>query len=185
MITFKKREIVYRPYEPYLKLIIDIAMIICAAYLITVSFFHSTTVYGYSMEGTLKDNDVVLIDEAIYRISDPKRYDIIVFEADDKSVADKYVKRIIALPGETVQIINGYVYIDGKLLSDDVFKDFIHNAGIAGEAITLAEDEYFVLGDNRNNSDDSRFSNVGLVKYDTIIGKAWVTVYPLADFSLH
>lgn len=185
MITFKKREIIYRPYEPYLKLIVDIAMIVCAAYLLTVSFFHSTKVSGYSMEGTLKEKDVVLIDKAAYRLKQPARFDIIVFEADDQDVTDRFVKRIIGLPGETVQIINGHVYINSKQLTNDVVKVEIHNAGIAKDPITLSDNQYFVLGDNRNNSDDSRFSNVGLVSYDSIIGKAWVTVFPLEDFRFH
>ena len=84
-----------------------------------------------------------------------------------------YVKRIIALPGETIQIINGKVYIDGELLEEDERYDKIIDPGIAGNEITLAGNEYFVLGDNRNSSEDSRSGNIGPIEKNTIIGKAW------------
>lgn len=183
MITFKKREIIYRPYEPVLKFVVDIVMIVCIAYLFIMAFFNNTKIVGHSMNNTLKDGDVVLINSIAYDFGDPKRYDVIVFEPKVANVSQHYVKRIIGLPGETVQIKDGKVYINDELLEDDVIDIEIYNAGIASEQLKLRQDQYFVLGDNRNNSDDSRFSNVGLVSRDSIIGKPWLVVYPFSDFG--
>ena len=183
MITFKKREIIYRPYEPIVKLIVDMIMIICVAYLLVIAFFDSTQVAGHSMNDTLKDGDTVLIDKVCYEFREPERYDLIVFEPKVANVSKFYVKRIIGLPGETVQIKEGKVYIDGKKLESDLIGTDIYNAGLAAEEIRLGSNQYFVLGDNRNNSDDSRFSNVGLVNGKDIIGRAWMVTMPLADFG--
>lgn len=183
MITFKKREIIYRPYEPVLKFIVDIVMIICAAYLFVMAFFNNTSIVGHSMNDTLKDGDVVLINRIAYDFSEPDRYDVIVFEPKVANVSQHYVKRIIGLPGETVQIKDGRIYIDGRILEDDVVDMEIYNAGVAAEPVQLGQNQYFVLGDNRNNSDDSRFSNVGLVSGDSILGKVWLVVYPFSNFG--
>lgn len=183
MVTFKKREIVYRPYEPYLKLITDVIMIVCLTYLAVTLFFSHITVAGYSMNDSLKDGNEVFVNKAAYRISGPERYDLIVFEPEVATVSDLYIKRVIGLPGETVQIIDGKIYIDGARLEDDVISTQIYNAGLAAEPVKLEYNQYFVLGDNRNNSDDSRFSNVGLVSHDSIIGKPWLIMYPISDFG--
>ena len=183
MVTFKKKEIIYRPYEPVLKLIVDVIMIICVTYLIVVSFFNHTTVSGHSMNNTLQNNDTVLINSLAYTFHGPERYDLIVFESKIKDNSTLYVKRIIGLPGETIQIKNGKVYIDDKPLENDISKDEIFNAGLASTPIKLAYDEYFVLGDNRNNSDDSRYSNIGNVKRDSIIGKPWLRIKPVSSFG--
>lgn len=183
MITFKKREIIFRPYEPIVKFIVDIVMIICFAYLLVIFFFDHTTIAGHSMNDTLEDGNVVFVNSIAYDFKNPKRYDLVVFEPHVGNVSQYYVKRVIGLPGETVQIIDGAVYIDGNKLENDVIDTQIFNAGVADEPIKLAYNEYFVLGDNRNNSDDSRFSNVGLVTSDSIIGKPWLVIYPLSDFG--
>ncbi len=183
MITFKKREIIYRPYEPFVKLAVDMIMIVCVAYLLVVAFFDSTKVAGHSMNNTLKDGDTVLIDKVCYEFREPERYDLIVFEPKVANVSEFYIKRIIGLPGETVLIKDGKVYIDGKRLETDLIDTEIYNAGIAAEPVTLSSNQFFVLGDNRNNSDDSRFSNVGFVNRKDIIGRAWMVTMPLSDFG--
>lgn len=183
MITFKKREIIYRPYEPVMKFIVDIVLIICAAYLFVMAFFTNVNVVGHSMNDTLNDGDVALINKVAYDFGKPGRYDVIAFEPKVANVSEYYIKRIIGLPGETVQIKDGRVYIDGSLLKNDVIDMQIYNAGIASEPVKLGANEYFVLGDNRNNSDDSRFSNAGLVSLDSIIGKIWLVAYPFRNFG--
>ena len=183
MITFKKREIIYRPYEPVMKFIVDIVLIICAAYLFVMAFFTNVNVVGHSMNDTLNDGDVALINKVAYDFGKPERYDVNAFEPKVANVSEYYIKRIIGLPGETVQIKDGRVYIDGSLLKNDVIDMQIYNAGIASEPVKLGANEYFVLGDNRNNSDDSRFSNAGLVSLDSIIGKIWLVAYPFRNFG--
>ena len=183
MISFKKREILYRPHEPIIKAIVDIIVIVCAAFLMVNFFFDNTKITGHSMNNTLKNDDVMLVNKVAFKYRDPKRYDVIIFKPNIGNVSDYYTKRIIGLPGETVQIIDGKVYIDGDVLKDDVIDEVIYNAGNAAKPIKLGYNEYFVLGDNRNNSDDSRFSNVGFVKYEDIIGMPWFVVYPFSSFG--
>ena len=183
MISFKKREILYRPHEPIIKAIVDIVVIVCAAFLMINFFFDNTSITGHSMNNTLKNDDVMLVNKVAFKYRDPKRYDVIIFKPNIGNVSDYYTKRIIGLPGETVQIVDGKVYIDGDVLKDDVIDEVIYNAGNAAKPIKLGYNEYFVLGDNRNNSDDSRFSNVGFVKYEDIVGMPWFVVYPFSSFG--
>lgn len=141
-----------------------------------------TVVDGRSMNATLNDKDNLIVEKLSYRFSDPERFDIIVFPPYDTK--EYYIKRIIGLPGETVQIDEeGNIYINGELLEEDYGLETIKNPGRAIEPVTLGEDEYFVLGDNRNNSVDSRDSRVGNIKRDAIIGRAWVRIWPLSDIG--
>ncbi len=140
-----------------------------------------TVVQGQSMENTLFDQDNLIIDKLSYHFIAPKRFDIIVFPI----ITSKkfYIKRIIGLPGETVQIIDGNIYINSELLEEDYGKEIMKYAGTASVPIALNEDEYFVLGDNRNHSSDSRDPDVGVINKDRIIGKAWVRIWPLKRFG--
>ena len=137
-----------------------------------------THVNGDSMNVTLEDGDNLIVDKLSYRFSDPKRFDIIVFpyQYQEKTY---YIKRIIGMPGETVQVIDGMVYIDGEMLDETYGMEMMQYAGVASEPITLGEEEYFVLGDNRNNSSDSRDPSVGNIQEDQIIGKAFLRIWPL------
>ena len=141
-----------------------------------------TTVNGSSMYPTLEDGDSLIVDKLTYRFSNPERYDIVVFPFRYQEDT-YYIKRIIGLPGETVQIIGGQVYINGELQEDDYGWGNIEKAGLASEPITLGENEYFVLGDNRNNSSDSREPSIGNVEKGSIIGKAWMRTWPLYKFG--
>lgn len=142
-----------------------------------------TYVNGSSMNDTLQDGDNLLVDKLSYRFTDPDRFDIIVFPFQ-YGEDTYYIKRVIGLPGETVQIINGMVYINGELLEESYGKEVMKSAGIAVNPIVLGEDEYFVLGDNRNNSRDSRDPAVGVIQKDRIIGKAFIRIWPLNKFKL-
>lgn len=146
---------------------------ILLAFVIIFSVGMKTSVIGVSMEPALYNGQEVLINRFIYKLSSPKRGDIIVFLPNGNKNSHYYLKRVVGLPGETIQIIGGYVYIDGVLLEEDEAYDKIADAGIADVEVRLGNDEVFVLGDNRNNSEDSRSGNIGAVPKDTIIGKAW------------
>ena len=154
---------------------------------VTTYVAHQTTVEGESMEPTLTDGDSVIIQRLSYYFADPKRYDVVVFPVSyDDGTAKKtyYIKRVIGLPGETVQIIDGSVYINNEKLDDDVYgAAAINEAGIAENPLVLSENQYFVMGDNRNMSTDSRNSYVGLVNKNDIIGEAWLCTWPLNHFG--
>ncbi len=154
--------------------IIQISAVIALAYYIVNFTIERTTMLGDSMESTLLDQDKIIINKFAYRFTQPKRFDIIVFKQSDKEHSFYNIKRIIALPGETIQIDNGKIYVNGSLLDERMNLDVIINSGLAFEEIQLDENEYFVLGDNRNNSEDSRFANIGNILSEDIIGKAWI-----------
>lgn len=146
---------------------------ILLAFVIVFSVGMKVSVIGVSMEPALYNGQEVLVNRFVYRISTPDRGDIVVFLPNGNKNAHYYLKRVVGLPGEKVQIIDGYVYIDGVLLEEDESFDKIADAGIADAEVVLGNDEYFVLGDNRNNSEDSRSGNLGPIKKDTIAGKVW------------
>lgn len=144
-----------------------------------------TDVEGSSMEPALSNGNVLFVDKISYRFSEPKRFDIIVFPYHQE-VNKIFIKRIIGLPGETVQIDGeGNIYINGEVLDEDYGLETIapHMVGIAAEPILLGEDEYFVMGDNRNDSKDSRMSVVGNIEKEDIIGRAWLRIFPLSEFG--
>lgn len=142
-----------------------------------------TEVIGNSMKNTLHDGDNLILNKISYRFSDPERFDIVVFPFRNGEKKN-YIKRVIALPGETIQIDDeGVIYINGEVLEEHYGREVILDPGSAAEPITLGEDQYFVLGDNRNDSNDSRFGEVKLVSRDEIIGKVWIRIWPLKDFG--
>lgn len=155
-----------------------ILIIIGLTYLIITYVGQRTRVSGSSMETTLSDGDNLIVDKLSYRFQDPKRFDIVVFPYKYEENT-YYIKRIIGLPGDTVQVKDGYTYINGELLESDIYgAEVMIEAGTASEPITLGEEEYFVLGDNRNHSLDSRDPSVGILKSEDLIGRAWVRIYP-------
>ena len=160
-----------------------IAFVLVLTWVIITFVGQRTRVDGRSMMNTLHDGDNLIVEKLSYRFSDPKRFDIIVFPPTGKK--EYYIKRIIGLPGETVQIDeNGNIYINGELLEENYGAETIQNPGRAANPITLGDDEYFVMGDNRNNSEDSRSEEVGNVKRSQIIGRAWLRIWPLNKFGL-
>ena len=152
-------------------------VIVLLTWVIVTFVGQRTKVDGHSMEPTLSDGDNLIVDKLSYRFRDPERYDIIVFPYQHAENT-YYIKRIIGLPGETVQVIDGYMYINGKKLDEHYGAEVMEDPGIAAEPIKLGDDEYFVLGDNRNHSSDSRVVSVGVLTRDMLIGRAWVRIYP-------
>lgn len=131
-----------------------------------------TNIIGVSMEPSLYNGQKILINRFIYKIISPKKDDVIVFLPGGNQNTYYYVKRVVAVPGQRVQIIDGMLYVDGIPEENEAY-DKMEDAGIAENEILLGADEYFVLGDNRNSSEDSRSGNIGPVGRDTIYGKAW------------
>ena len=163
--------------------VVYILVVVLATYFIVTYVGQRTRVSGDSMEATLHDGDNLIVDKLSYRFRDPERYEIIVFPyryAEDTY----YIKRIIGLPGETIQIIDGYVYIDGEKLNEHYGLEVMVKAGIAKDPIELGDDEYFVLGDNRNESSDSRETSVGVLHREDLIGRAWARIWPLSNMGI-
>ena len=162
--------------------LVYILFVIGLTYLILTYVGQRTVVDGRSMNATLNDGDNLIVEKLSYRFHDLERFDIIVFPP--YGTKEYYIKRIIGLPGETIRIDEaGNIYINDEILEEDYGLETIRNPGRAIEPITLSDDEYFVMGDNRNNSTDSRSAQVGNVKRDTIIGRAWLRIWPLTDIG--
>ena len=168
------------------EIILYFALVACITFLIIHFVGQRTVVNGVSMQPTLSDGDNLIVDKLSYRFHDPERFDIIVFpfQFQDNTY---YIKRIIGLPGETVQIMDdGSIYINGEKLEENYGMEVIkpETIGRAAEPIELGDDEYFVMGDNRNNSSNSRTDMVGNIKRENIIGKAWLRIWPVSDFGV-
>lgn len=157
-------------------------MLFGAVFLIVHFVGERTVVSGDSMYPTLTDGDNLIVDKISYRFISPSRYDIVVFPFQYQEDTC-YIKRVIGLPGETVQIHDGFVYINGKKLEDAYGTEMIRNPGLASDPIVLGEDEYFVLGDNRNNSADSREPSVGCISEEDIIGRALLRIWPASEIG--
>ena len=155
--------------------IVDITVVIAFAWFIVYAYGTQIPIAGHSMTPLLQSEDVVLMDRLSYR------FDVVVFEREDQKMN---VKRVIGLPGETVQIKGGQIYIDDELIEQPEGAGSISLAGIAENPVKLGEDEYFLLGDNRDSSEDSRFSNVGNVSGKQIQGRVWIRIAPLANLEL-
>lgn len=161
-----------------------ILFVLCAVYLVIHFVGQRTQVLGSSMEPKLSNDDNLIVDKISYRFHDPERFDIIVFpfRYEDNTF---YIKRIIGLPGETVKIDGeGNILINDEVLQEGYGKEVIDNPGRAYEEIQLADNEYFVMGDNRNSSMDSRDPSVGNITKEEIVGRAWLRIWPLNKFGL-
>lgn len=152
------------------------ATAILMAFVLVSAVGYRVSVIGASMEPELENGQNVLVNRVIYRLKDISRGDVIVFYPGGNTATHPYVKRVAAVPGDTVQITDGKLLINGFPDADNDCYDLMEDAGTAAEMITLGEDEYFVLGDNRNNSEDSRSAGIGLVSASSVIGKAWLAL---------
>ena len=169
--------------KEFLNTAIYLLCVLGAVWLVITFVGQRTEVEGASMENTLHNGDNLIVDKLSYRFKDPERYDIIVFPYQYKEET-YYIKRIIGLPGETVQIIDGTIYINGSVLDENYGREKMVSSGLALDEIQLGEDEYFVLGDNRNASSDSREPDVGNIHRDDIIGRAFIRIWPFSRFGI-
>lgn len=174
-LTFyqKKKKLNSAVIKDIFEMIVGGMIAVFLAFVIVFSVGMRTSVIGDSMEPALYNGQEILMNQVIYRLSSPKRGDVVVFLPNGNQNSHYYVKRVVGLPGERIQIKEGNVYINDVLLEEDEAFDKMIDAGIAQNELELAADEYFVLGDNRNSSEDSRSGNIGAVRKDNIIGKAW------------
>lgn len=154
--------------------LVEAAIILFAAYAITHYGLETMTVSGEYMSPTLKDGDSILINKMSYQMHRIHRNDVVVIQENGSEHSYFTLNRVIGLPGETVKIEEGQVYINGKLLKEKLTFPLMENGGTALENVTLDQDEYFVLGDNRNGCEDSRNANVGNIHKNNIVGKAWL-----------
>ncbi|MBQ6469467.1 MAG: signal peptidase I [Lachnospiraceae bacterium] len=156
-----------------LRWIVDIGVVLILAFITAFLFEGSITVQESSMDPTIQAGDVVLINRISYRLGSVRRGDLIAYRNRDVEDSVYHIKRVIGLPGETIQIKDGLIMINGETYMEQRELPNIIDAGIAVEPVKLRNDEYFVLGDNRNNSEDSRFADVGNIKRSYISGKVW------------
>ena len=170
------------PVRSIISNVLYIAAVLLFSFLIVRYVGQRTEVIGSSMVPTLEDGNQLITDKITYRFREPERFDIVVFPHGPNN--EYYIKRIIGMPGETVEISeDGTIYIDGEVLEEDYGYGNTTPQEMSG-GITLSEDEYFVLGDNREVSLDSRYAEVGNVPRSIIIGRAWLRLYPFDQFGL-
>lgn len=165
------------------KWVFEIAVVCLFAFVAVWYFGQRVSTVGDSMSPVLRNGDVVLVNRIVYNATTPKRGDVIVFKPKGNENDHYYIKRIVGLPGETIEIIENRVYIDGECLEEDYETTNIDDVGVVDEKLKLAGDEYFVLGDNREQSEDSRDADVGNVKREYIYGKAWFVITPGDEFG--
>ncbi len=163
-----------------LKWIVDIVLVVVFSLLVVEYYGESVDVVGNSMNPIVEDNEKVLINKLEYEINEPERFDIVAYKTKSGGIS---VKRIIGLPGETVQIVDNVIYIDGEPIEDEYYKGKFES-GYVDEALVIGDNEYFLMGDNRNVSEDSRFEYVGNVSKDKILGKVWFVCFPISKLRM-
>ena len=172
----RKKDVNFPLLKEIFSWIIEIAIVLMMAFVLVYFIGMRTSVVGQSMSETLENGDQILVNRFMYKVIGPKANDVIVFLPNGNEKSHYYVKRVIGVPGDTVQIKNGRIYVNGTEFTEKVDVASIEDTGLAADAVTLGDDEYFVLGDNRNNSEDSRYANIGNIKREYIIGKAWFVI---------
>ena len=176
------------PEKSFLRDLLELVLYLAAAVvicLLIVNFIAVRSIVdGNSMYPLLNDGDNLIVEKVSYYFHEPERFDVIVFELKNEP-GTHYIKRIIGLPGERVRVADGIVYINGEPLTEDVYgREPMEKSYRAAEEITLGEDEYFVLGDNRNHSQDSRTVYVGNVERKQFVGRAWLRFWPFSSFKV-
>jgi signal peptidase I len=164
---------------------VEIVLVCLLAVFLVCYFGRKVSNIGSAMEPMMENGDVVLVNQVVYNVSQPKRYDVVVFKPNGNENEQYYIRRIIGLPGETIQITDGKILVDGEEIDESrLHVTELEDAGIASDPVTLGGDEYFVLADNRLELSDSRDADIGNVKKEDIYGKAWLIWSPKSNFGL-
>ncbi len=186
-LTFgKRKKRIQINYELLLKIvgwIFQIALVCFLAFVLVWYYGQETSAIGDSMNPQLQNGDVVLVNRLVYETRKPKRGEVIAFWPQGNRNSHCYIKRVIGLPGETVSYKEGKIYVDGELLEEKYTVTEMENLGLLEEPIVLKQGEYFVLGDDRQGSEDSRSANIGNVKQDEIFGMVWLVRAPVKHFK--
>ena len=164
--------------------VVECAIVIAIAYTLVSFFGFRTSVVGNAMLNTLDNEEQIFVNRFVYMVRGPKQGDVVVFLPNGNEKSHYYVRRVIAGPGDTIKINDGAVYVNGKRYSEKTTVAAIEDPGVAEDELKLGDNEYFVLGDNRNNSEDSRMANIGNIKKDYIVGKAWFHFHNITDMGL-
>ena len=181
----KKRNVTLDTVKEVFLWLLELVIVCFIAVFFVVYLGRRVSNIGNSMQPMMENGDVVLVNQLVYNLSKPKRFDVVVFKPNGNKNEQYYIRRIIGLPGETVQITDGKILIDGEALNEERYHvSEIEDAGIADMTVTVDGDEYFVLGDNRLELQDSRNANIGNVKKEDIFGKAWLIWSERSRFGL-
>lgn len=177
-LTFVKKEKKIKPHHftGLFVLLFWMAAVSFIAFVLVLVFGNKSAVIGDGMNPVLTNGGEVFINKSSYIIFKPGVGDIIAFYPNGNKNSYLYLKRVVAVGGDEVLIENGHLYVNGNLFEDEDFYEPMEFAGLAENPIVLQKDEFFVLGDNRNDSEDSRFGNIGPVKRDDIVGRVWFRI---------
>lgn len=165
----------------FLREVIETLVLVVAIYTLVNLSTARFVVEGSSMEPNFHTGEYVIVSRLAYIMGEPERGDVVVFHYDVENKRD-FIKRVIGLPNEQIEINEGRLYVNGLLLDEPYVMDYCRRSFCPNRTWQLEDDEYFVLGDNRNSSQDSH--DFGPIKRNQIIGKAWVRYWPLEDFQI-
>ena len=179
----KRKRVNYDLVREVIVWAVQIAIVCALAFACVWYFGFKVSTIGDSMKPELQNGDVTLLNRLVYDVRKPKRGEVVAFKPNGNENSHYYIKRVIGLPGETIEYRDGVLLIDGDILEEDYTTTEMGDLGLLEEPITLGSGEYFVLGDDRLNSDDSRIANIGNVKKDEIAGKVWFVVSPMQNFG--
>ena len=167
----------------FLSWMFSLTLTIGIAAIVAIVMCQSVTMQESSMEPTISVGDRFFVNRVVYKVGEPQRGDIIVFRSNASNEAALHIRRVIGIPGDIIQIVDGRIIINGKTYTEGQDFPKITNAGLAKKPIQIESGEYFVLGDNRNNSEDSRYGDIGLVKEKYITGKVWFKIFPVKEIG--
>ncbi|MCR5580133.1 MAG: signal peptidase I [Pseudobutyrivibrio sp.] len=173
----RRRKIDFDKIKYVLIFVFELLIAIGLGFGVVMAFGKQVECSNASMEPTYETSDILLVNTIAFKFSEPETGDIIAFKPKSNVNASYSVKRVIGTPGDTIYISNGRIYLNDEIYKEKLDVETIENPGIAASPITLLDDQYFVLGDNRNSSEDSRYESVGFVSSEDILGKVWIK-YP-------